>query len=139
MTYCCLTECINDNGKWTFGVFMEVRVSTGLRKSVFECCWAFRVVSIQLWDAMWPFLIVNCSAKGGHTAEQQIAWHSFGSTAVNNNVFNSVLLSANDPREYSLFICLNPLKYQMYSKALFSSCRPCRAISSPCALVGPMS
>ena len=34
-----------------------------------------------------------------------------------------------------LFVCLNPLKYHMYNKALFSSCRLCRAISSPYTLV----
>ena len=38
-----------------------------------------------------------------------------------------------------LFVCLNPLKYHMYNKALFSSCRLCRAISSPYTLVCPMS
>ena len=32
-----------------------------------------------------------------------------------------------------LFVCLNPLQYQMYHKALFSDYRLCRAISSPCS------
>ena len=38
-----------------------------------------------------------------------------------------------------LLVCLNPLKYHMYNKALFSSCMLCRAISSPYTLVCPMS
>ena len=35
------------------------------------------------------------------------------------------------PRQTWVFVCLNPLQYQMYSKALFSNYRLCRAMSSP--------
>lgn len=41
--------------------------------------------------------------------------------------------------EVCLFVCLNPIKYCMYNKALFSSCGLCRTISSPYTLVGRMS